>query len=360
MRYVSALQAGLFLCFVIAMSVFAALNMRTFDLPAGTRLVDGNRAKVFEAQFDAKFPAKKLGVNLWAAVDYVLFREGKPGVVLGRRGWLYTDEEFVVAEGYERHIRDNLKLIESIHQELTKQGVALVVAIVPAKARVYSEFLTSRTPAEPQLRLHARLLEALTRGRIPTADLFAPLQQGKILQPTYLRADTHWTPWGAKLAAARTAQVVRESAPATTSASRFITHREATRTHRGDLVNFLPLDPYFAALLPQPESVDVMKTAALAEGAHLQSTSTNNADLFGDATVPTLALVGTSYSANALWNFAGYLRESLGEDIANYSRQGKGPFVPMLSYLRSEDFRRQRPRLIIWEIPERSLVSPAS
>jgi alginate O-acetyltransferase complex protein AlgJ len=72
--------------------------------------------------------------------------------------------------------------------------------------------------------------------------------------------------------------------------------------------------------------------------------------------VPDIVLIGTSYSANTRWNFPGYLKEALGEDIASYAREGAGPFRPMLAYLASEDFRREPPRLVIWEIPERALV----
>jgi alginate O-acetyltransferase complex protein AlgJ len=339
-----------FLGFVIAMSALAALNVRSFNKPADARVINGSFAKAFESHFDDTFPAKKLGVNLWAALDYVLFREGRPGVVLGREGWLYTDEEFKVEEGYERHIRENLALIGSVYRELAREGISLVVTVVPAKARVYSEFLDGRAPTEAHAELYARLLDSLTRSRIPTADLLTPLRQGKSREPTYFRADTHWTPWGAKLAAARTAEVVRGTGVAQESASRYVTRHEATRPYRGDLLSFLPLDPYFTALLPPPEKIEVVKTAA--------ATQAQSTDLFGDESTPTIALVGTSYSANSLWNFAGFLTESLGEEVANYARQGKGPFVPMLAYLRSDDFRRKPPRLVIWEIPERALAAP--
>jgi alginate O-acetyltransferase complex protein AlgJ len=347
----------LFLSFVIVISVLAALNIRSFNAPADARIINGAFTKAFEAHFDETFPAKKLGVNLWAAVDYVLFREGRPGVVLGRQGWLYTDEEFKVVEGYERHIRENLALIGSVHRRLANEGISLVVTVVPAKARVYPEYLGGRAPSQAHEQLYSRLLNSLTQARIPTADLLTPLQQGKAREPTYFRADTHWTPWGAKLAAARTAEVARNNGLTSDSAARYITSRETSRPYRGDLFNFLPLDPYFTRLLPPAEQIEVVKTTAAADAPHLQQTSTT--ELFGDESAPNIALVGTSYSANALWNFAGYLSESLGEEVANYARQGKGPFAPMLSYLRSDDFRRRPPRLVIWEIPERALASPA-
>ena len=42
--------------------------------------------------------------------------------------------------------------------------------------------------------------------------------------------------------------------------------------------------------------------------------------------------------------------------IANYAREGAGPYLPMHAYLQSADFREHRPHLVIWEIPERALL----
>jgi alginate O-acetyltransferase complex protein AlgJ len=74
--------------------------------------------------------------------------------------------------------------------------------------------------------------------------------------------------------------------------------------------------------------------------------------LFGESTIP-VTLVGTSYSANPLWNFEGALKEALGADVLNVANQGEGPVVPMRDYLTGAEFRDAPPDLVIWEIPER-------
>jgi alginate O-acetyltransferase complex protein AlgJ len=66
-------------------------------------------------------------------------------------------------------------------------------------------------------------------------------------------------------------------------------------------------------------------------------------------------LVGTSYSANPLWNFTGALQEAFGEDVVSYATPAHGPFLPMQEYLDSADFKARAPRLVIWEMPERYL-----
>jgi alginate O-acetyltransferase complex protein AlgJ len=80
--------------------------------------------------------------------------------------------------------------------------------------------------------------------------------------------------------------------------------------------------------------------------------------LFGDEKIP-VALVGTSYSANPLWNFAGFLEEALQTDVINAAEEGQGPFETMKTYLASAAFRDNPPELVVWEIPERYLVVDA-
>ncbi|HCW0901686.1 TPA: alginate O-acetyltransferase, partial [Pseudomonas aeruginosa] len=53
-----------------------------FSAAADTPLLNGKLAHTFEAHYDKEFPIKRLGTNLWAALDYTLFHEGRPGVVI--------------------------------------------------------------------------------------------------------------------------------------------------------------------------------------------------------------------------------------------------------------------------------------
>lgn len=330
----------------------AAMNAGSFRPPEAVTVVDGGFAKAFEHHYEESFPAKRLGVNLWAAIDYAVFREGRPGVVIGTHDWLYTDEEFNVGDDYTSAIRANFTRIRQVQQQLANAGVALVAAVVPAKARIYPEYLSDRTPAAAHVPLYDEALAALTAAGIPTADLRDALAEGKTHAQTYLRTDTHWAPWGAQLAAREIADVARAAGLLRSRESLYVTRVASVGVHRGDLFSFLPLDPFFADFLPLREEIHVLKTQA-ADGYR---TAATEADLFGDGELPDIVLIGTSYSANPLWNFIGSLKEAFGEEIASYAREGTGPFLPMNAYLRSEDFRTQRPRLVIWEIPERTLL----
>ena len=351
----AAINTALFSSLMTITAVWAAFDARSFRMPEQVSLTDGALAKAFETHYEEHFPVKQLGVNLWAAIDYTLFREGRPGVVVGTDDWLYTDEEFNVADDARATLHTNFAQIAAARAALEDAGVALVAALVPAKARIYPEFIAERRPAAPHDELYDELLARLASEGIPTADLRAPLTNGKRQHQTYFRTDTHWTPWGARIAAHEIADLTRAAGVAPDGSSDFETRVAKAAAHRGDLLNFLPLDPWFTQLLPPREAVDIMRT----DITHLEggsAPSTAAADLFGDSALPEVVLVGTSYSANPLWNFTGFLKEALRADVASYAREGAGPFRPMLAYLKSADFREHRPRLVIWEIPERALL----
>ncbi|HJT99252.1 MAG TPA: hypothetical protein VJ696_13125 [Rhodanobacteraceae bacterium] len=347
MRRTVTYNAFLFAALVLTVSAFALARAWGFKPADEHDVMQGKLAHAFESHYDDVFPVRTLGVSLWAALDYTLFGEGRPGVVLGKQDWLYTDEEFKLDNDAETEVERNLALIDWVHKELTRRGIALVVAVVPAKARVYPEYLDRRTPPPLHRDLYARVQARLRDDGIASANLLGPLEAGKRREPTYLRTDTHWTAYGASLAAEAIAEAAR-AFDLGTERRDFRTKVAGKETHRGDLFSFLPLDPYFAFLLPPPDEVNRFKTEAVSAGG---------GGLLGDAPAARVALVGTSYSAETLWNFAGALEQALHEDVMNYAKDGKGPIEPMLAYLESRDLDASPPGLVVWEMPERYLVA---
>jgi alginate O-acetyltransferase complex protein AlgJ len=340
-----AVHAALFALVVLGVAVTAFTRASHFEPKVDQAVLDGRMAKSFETHYDQQFPARSFGISLWAALDYLIFGEAQSGVVIGKDGWLYTDEEFVVPKNAAQQVQQNFAHIREVRDQLAAHGVKLVVAIVPAKSRVYPEHLSKRKPPELRASLYRLAHDDLRAAGIASPDLLQPLISGKSDGATFLRTDTHWTPQGAAQAAKAIATSVRSVLPASADATaHFTTVTAPKQKHHGDLLNFLPLDPYFSFLLPPLDEVSTASTAA-----------DGNDDLLGASAAPRIALVGTSYSANPDWNFVGDLRQSLSEDIANYAKNGEGPFLPMFDYLQSADFKKARPKAVIWELPERYL-----
>ena len=83
-------------------------------------------------------------------------------------------------------------------------------------------------------------------------------------------------------------------------------------------------------------------------------------DLFADIPLPSVALLGTSYSANPNWNFEGSLKLALNKDLINFATEGEGPFIPMIDFLERHLKTLPSLELVIWEIPERYLAQQHS
>jgi len=348
-RSLRVLYIALFLAVLLALGAWSLRSFIGFNTSAETTVLNGRWTKAVETHYDDQFPIKRLGTNLWAALDFKLFNEGRPGVVLGRDHWLYSDEEFNPTVNEDQNLQGNYALVEGVRQKLKAQGIQLVMAIVPAKVRLYPEHLGDVRPASIHQGLYQDFHARMAADKIVAPDLMGPLQQAKLHgQQVFLRTDTHWTPDGAEIAAKQLAKAIADKTPLSGEPQRFVTEAEKTEPHKGDLRLFLPLDPLFENLMPPQEPLQKRVTHAVPTKAE------GDDALFADSETP-VALVGTSYSANPNWNFVGALKQALGSDVINYSEDGHGPILPMLSYLKSDDFKNSPPEVLIWEFPERYL-----
>lgn len=347
-RSLRILYIAIFFGILVMLGLWSLVAFTSFDRTPQMTFLNGKLAKAVETHYDEEFPIKRLGTNLWAAVDYKVFNEGRPGVILGKDQWLFTDEEFKPVANRDQIEQENLALIRGVRDRLEEKGIKLVMAIIPAKARLYPEHFGDRQPASMHRDLYEQFHAQARQAGIFAPDLMGPLQQAKQSGQVFLRTDTHWTPLGAEVVARNLGAAIASQSLINTAPVKYVTEAEQAKPYKGDLTTFLPLDPLFTNLLPQPDSLQ-QKTTHAVEGA-----GDSGDALFGDATVP-VGLVGTSYSANAHWNFLGALKEALNSDVVNYAEEGHGPILPMLKYLQSDGFKNNPPQVLVWEFPERYL-----
>ena len=344
MRRYAMIHSSLFLAGVVGLGAVAAARALPYALPDDADLRIGDAARRFETHYDARFPVRIFGTNLWAALQYTVFDEGRRGVVVGEHQWLFTLEEFRGWPQAQDHLRAHLDAIADVDRRLQQRGTTLIVALVPAKQRLYGEHVGERMPAPVHRDLYGEARAALLARGVATPDLLRAMARCKPQAELFLRTDTHWTPAGALCAAAAIGEAVRRRVQ-TLPHRHYVTESGLEREHHGDLVRFLPLAPHFAFLLPAPDRLRPAVTL-----------STSEDDLLADTAAPEVALVGTSYSANALWNFDGALRHVLQTDVLNLAVAGRGPFTPMQDYL--TDTALPPVRVLVWEIPERYLPMP--
>ncbi|MCB9759857.1 MAG: alginate O-acetyltransferase [Alphaproteobacteria bacterium] len=312
------------------------------EVAEGPTVADGSWQVAFERAFDEALLLREPAVSAWAAFEYAAFAEGRPGVLVGADGWLYTDEEFTLYADEDAEVARKLALVEAARGRLEAAGATLVVALVPSKARLYPEHLGRyRLPAYADARYEA-FRAALTDAGVLAPDLVGPLRAAKAEGPVFLRTDTHWTPHGARVVAEAVAEVTRGRV-AGLGQETWTWTPGAEVVHEGDLLGFLPLGP-LQGMGPAPDVVQLGEATGGGGGG----------GLFDTVTLPVVA-TGSSYTDQATWGFPGALRVALGADVLEAADEGRGPFLPMLDYLEDAAFTETPPALVVWEIPERFL-----
>lgn len=80
--------------------------------------------------------------------------------------------------------------------------------------------------------------------------------------------------------------------------------------------------------------------------------------LLGDGAAVAVTLMGSSYAA-PWYRLPDALRYTLQHDMLDISVEAiQGSWVGMESYLRDDSFQTSRPKLLFWEMPERSMDTP--
>lgn len=304
----------------------------------------------FSSQLDKNLPWRNELIAWANAGRYVLTHGAGDQVRLGRDEWLFSVEEIEYYPGANQHHAERLALLNQAHRQLKAQGVALVVALVPDKARVQAGQLQGRTYAPWYAHRYAEVLSALTAQGLPVVDLLSPLSAAAHAgQSVYYRTDTHWNQLGAGLAAQAVAQVVKATTPGLPSTAFETTEQPQPEERVGDLLRMMGLGDLPNAVRPNPDQERAQTTVKKAGTVAL--------GLFDVVSVPVV-LSGSSYSLRA--NFHGQLQQALGVEVLNVAKDGGGFLQATADYLVNEAFVSAKPQVLVWEIPERVFSAPLS
>jgi alginate O-acetyltransferase complex protein AlgJ len=344
----------------------ASFDSSTFDLPKGfTAFREGVTTQSLEKQVDKKLPFRAASIATANAVRYTLLGGGGEQVRTGKADWLFLTEELkyegpTVKSNVDgksldpvQSLKVRVDLISGLAKRLETQGVRLVVALVPDKARLYSSFLSGGIYPSYNESRYQEAFDALNSNRVSTVNLLAAMAPLASKSDLYYRTDTHWNQFGAAIAADQIAAQI-QAFKLDLSKSQFRTEPMSKsvlpKERAGDLLRLMGLEFVPNAFRPKPD-LEIEETSVEVPGAKAGS------GLFDEANVP-VALVGTSYSLRA--NFHGRLQQALSAKVLNTAKDGGGFLQSMTAYLKDESFRQSKPHVIVWEIPERMLKSPLS
>lgn len=277
--------------------------------------------------------------GLVSGLMYQILGDAGSQVRAGCGEWLYTMEELRA----DRHDRHNMVLRSELLQRLVRaikqSGAHLVIVPVPDKADQVEDRLCGITAV--QSRLRDQFWNELARvDGVPVVDL-----RNGWPKPGYWKTDTHWDQVGARFAVERIRQAVASTLAPGQDAVKLIEGPLHERT--GDLARQSGLTAAPRALAPAPEQEYEVRAEISRPGG-----------LLDDTAEPSIILAGSSFSLNS--EFFEYLEASLAREVAQVSQPGGGFAGALLETIEKQAGSLDKTKMVIWEWPMRSLVSPLS
>ncbi len=294
------------------------------------------------SRFDSKnrrgFVAQVAAMSLAATLPGHASEPAAKGLtVVGRDRWLFPLWD-VMSHLDQAQLRSVAAVMNEAIGLLRQARIEVVVALVPSKARCYRQFLPPQTKLAADIdRRYPLAVAELRRSGALVPDLDAPFQAAARSQQLYFKADTHWLPEGAALAAtelARQAAPGLKLPPASRPGVRLAEPTTATNPV-SDLLRFLPQAE--RAGYP-PEQYKVRQTLAAAGPAAL--IEDDSADL---------VVIGNSF-AQPRYGFSAQLSQAMNRPVAlQWKPNNFGAYHTLLDYLRGPLFRQQRPKALVWQ-----------
>lgn len=347
MKSASKINGIAFCCLLAVMLVYSTpkvVNFAKAQTDALALFLDGRLLRQLEVTYDREFILRDLSIRAWADLQYLAFGEGSKGVILGRDGWLFSNEEYLIPNDYAHAVSQHVQNIAKIEAQLRQHNKRLILMPVPMKLDIYAEHARRRFDARTP-DLYEDFVARLAERKIETAPVRSAFLDAKDDTPLFLRTDTHWTPHGASLAAR---EVARQH-PELVGQVPYVSQRVTEKAYRGDLLNFIQVSDWLAPSQLPDDRIPVFETTNRGQ-------SMDDSQLFGEQS-ESIMLVGSSYTKIEDWNFSGFLKESLQNDLLTTAVEARGPFQAMDNFLTSKQLQNTAIKTVIWEFPVRTLLA---
>jgi alginate O-acetyltransferase complex protein AlgJ len=268
--------------------------------------------------------------------------------VIGKDGWLFPLWD-AMSRFDQQQLRSTIEVVNEAVGAIRAAGINVAVALFPSKARIYRQYLPDevRLPADIDRRYQAALA-GLRRPGVLVPDLDTPFRAARSAQPArqlYFKADTHWMPAGAEIAAVELARQMRDTfrlPPSERPGTRFDGVATLTNT-TGDLLQWVPAadrgnypaERYYAR-----------RIAASGSAALLEEDAAD------------VVVVGNSF-VQPKFGFSAVLSNQIERPVAlAWKSNNYGGYYTLLEYVKSEGFRQQRPKVLVWAHLEFDMQNP--
>jgi alginate O-acetyltransferase complex protein AlgJ len=349
-RFVPALSFAVIMATGFAVTVSSLRDVpeqKWQDMAHFKKIAQGESTRIFTGQLNEHFLWSKPFAQIERAVSWNVAGDTGAQVRTGCSGWFFLTDELTTFNGGAQNANARAYMIGEAGRILKSRGVTLVVTVVPDKSRIEQADLCGLHRPSAFANRIDEWETLLGNKQIPFIDLRAALSS--IRGDAYYRTDSHWNEAGANAAANAVAQKLVEwklvDAPASPVAADAV--KTTISERMGDLYRVSSLDGLPSWARPAIEKTAVSTVAPVVNRSD---------DLFGDAGLPAVVLIGTSFSLRG--NFVPMLSQHLGAPVANLAKDGGDFDGSAMAYLRSQTFQKEPPKVIVWEVPERMLQKP--
>ena len=262
----------------------------------------------------------------------------------GKDGWFFRQSDIRTYYDVLPHTKDFLK---RLNEAFAAQDTTLLLLALPPRPLVAEEFIDYSQPgfslfqpseAEAYRKHYIKALKAIG---LEVLDVY-PSSKG-VQKETglhfFFKRDAHWTTYGSELTAQKIAEYMQK----------FERYKNAKKlTFKTEVVGDLALrevtaneiDRLCADDIPAEPYPDYQTMMIAGEGEDA---------LFGGTDDKPLVLVGSSFSAQEIFNFDGFLSQHTGLEVANYAISGGQLFNGLVSYVSMPMSKRLQPDFLLWE-----------
>lgn len=304
----------------------------------GKNLIDGRVTAVLDKQVVGALPGTPTLDGLMAGLTYLVLDDAGPQVRAGCPGWLFITEEIAFQKGGDANLAARLKIAAKVRDAMKARGVEMLVMPVPDKISVSRD-------GRCGLPVSRQAQGRLAAWRAGTADL--GLQQVDVITgfpaDGYLRTDTHWNVEGARYAAGKLAAAI--TARLGPGAEKVELTQGPPQPRIGDLMTLSGLNRSYTWSGPAPDMQSEVSSRIIRSGG-----------LLDDVPPPSVVLIGTSFSLRS--GFPDFLAAALSREVGQKSREGGAFAGAMLEILLDNPHVLDGTRLVVWELPVRTLTYP--
>lgn len=272
--------------------------------------------------------------------------------IVGKNEWLFIRYDLLRSTDAAQ-TAESIELIGRFNKVLRANGVSLALTMVPLKMRIYSEYLPDSVKLTDYMAgNYEQTGKALQAAGVTLIDLNTPFLSSPKRNsdtPLFFRLDSHWSLTGTMLGAETIKagidanKVLKGALDATPEVVyRISVSRRKLPSKGRNLVALLPRNS--GPFAPEQFTpVSVTRAQALSEDSR-----------------PSIGITVAGSSSSQEWTgFVDALRYVLQRDILNVAVAGDiGPWVGMESYVRSDAFQANAPKLLIWEWSESTMHAP--